>query len=55
MSEDKSKQRKDVDNKKLENTTKGITFITCPIHHCQYPKGSTCSKCDIEKNKSKNA
>jgi hypothetical protein len=31
-----------------QDVTKGITFVTCPKHGIQYPKGNSCWKCATE-------
>lgn len=56
---EKKNPKKDDDKKNThlppDIITKGITFVTCPIHNLPYPKGASCHKCDIQKDKKKNA
>ena len=65
MSEEKSYNNEKKNQKKEEDKknqhfpqdiiAEGITFIRCPIHNLSYPKGASCPKCDLQKDKNKNA
>ena len=49
----KNGNNNDKEKKKNEDNDKqqGITFVNCPIHNIQYPKGSTCPVCESDKKK----
>lgn len=41
------------DEKSPKRIAEGVTFITCPRHRRQYPKGGSCPICEAEKRSNK--